>query len=236
MAIVDKHGMVRGLVGNIVYRVVNGKGVIQTRPKPRKSSGGTLVENEQFADSSKLSVSLYPLLKDFGWNRCYSYLYGKLVTYVKRFLHGDLADAHEGEYLAMDKNNGIRQLFKRLPSAIKNDNTIDIHVPALVPFKADHRMAYAEFLSYEVVLLGAFIEDMSVDSLEVLDSLETEIFRSSGGHSEQRIKLDLEQLDGSEINLLIVALRTKLLEDKASSAFSNSKEANPVGILGLWRL
>lgn len=36
MARIDKHGRVRGPVGNLVFRVVNGEGVMQTRPKPRK--------------------------------------------------------------------------------------------------------------------------------------------------------------------------------------------------------
>ncbi|MFB5945839.1 hypothetical protein [Albibacterium profundi] len=56
MAIVDKYGMVCGLVGELAYRVVNRKGVLQTRPKTRKPSGKTLIENKQFADGSKLSV------------------------------------------------------------------------------------------------------------------------------------------------------------------------------------
>lgn len=126
--------------------------------------------------------------------------------------------------------------FKRLPSAVKNDSSIDIYVPAVVPFRADHRVAYVEYLSYEVVLMGSRMKDMAIDYLDILYSFETEIFKSRDGYPEKRITLDLEQLGGSENNFLMVGLRTKLLEDPASSAFSNSKEANPVGVLGVWNM
>lgn len=236
MAIIDKDGMIRGLVGNLVCRVVNGKGVLQSRPRPRKPSGKTLIENEQFADGSELSKELYPLLKDFGWNRCYSYLFGRLTTYLKRFLHGDLADVTVGEYLAMDRNDGIRQLFKRLPTAKREEKMLSFDIPAVAPFKENHRTAYVEYFSYEVVLLGACTEDVSIDKFDVLYSFETEIFKNTDGYPEQNIKVDFEQLDVSKANLLVVGFRVKLLEHPASSAFSNSKEANPVGILGMWRL
>ena len=159
MAKIDKYGRIRGLVGNLVFRVVNGEGVMQTRPKRRKSSGDTIIENQHFADGVKLGGALYVQLKDFGWNRCYSYLYGKLAAYMKRFLHGNQVHVSEGEYLAMDKNDGLSRLFKKpLPSAKKEGNRIHVHIPAIKAFSKDRQLAYADYLSYEVVLMG-FSED-----------------------------------------------------------------------------
>lgn len=113
---------------------------------------------------------------------------------------------------------------------------LSFDIPAVAPFKENHRMAYVGYFSYEVVLLGACTEDVVIDKLDVLYSFETEIFNNTDGYPEQNINVDFEQLDVSKTNLLVVGFRVKLLEHPASSAFSNSKEANPVGILGVWRL
>lgn len=235
MAKIDKNGMVRGLVGNLVFRVVNGEGVMQSRPRRRKPSGGTLNENKQFADGLELSGALYVQLKEFGWNRCYSYLYGKLAAYMKRFLHGDLSQATQGEYLAMDKNDALQKLFKEtLPRASKEGNVVTVHVPTVKPFNKNPHLANSDYLSYEVVLMGFGGDSLTMSDIDNRYRFETEIFDRRNGYKEEVVQWDLKQLAEPDVKLLIVAMRVKLLEYPNSAAFSNSKEANPVGILGVW--
>src|SRR5690606_24666267 len=140
MAKIDKYGRIRGLVGNLVFRVVNGEGVMQTRPKRRKSSGDTIIENQHFADGVKLGGALYVQLKDFSCNRLFSYRYGKRAAYMKRVLHGSQDHASEGEYSAMDRNDSLTRLFKKpLPTAKKEVNRIHDHIPAIKALSKDRQ-------------------------------------------------------------------------------------------------
>src|SRR5690606_13895741 len=105
MAIIDQYGTIRGTVGRFVFRKINGKKVVQSHPGPLKPKGETLVENRRFGDSSELTSSIYPYIKEFGLNLCYSYLFGSLITYFKRVLYSDLVNKEEGKYVSLDKDN-----------------------------------------------------------------------------------------------------------------------------------
>lgn len=235
MAKIDKYGRVRGLVGNLVFRVVNGEEIIQSRPKRRKRSGNTIIQNQQFADGTELGGALYVQLKDFGWNRCYSYLFGKLAAYLKRFLHSDLANAAQGEYLAMDKHDALRKLFKEaFPSATKRGDVVTVHVPSVKPFNKNFQLAHADYLSYEVVLMGFSSDGSTRSDIDNVYRFETDVFWREKGYEAETIEWNLAQIVNQDVKLLIAAMRVKLLEYSNSSAFSNSKEANPVGILGVW--
>jgi len=68
MAVIKK-GKIHGKIGKYVYRVVNGKEIVQSYPQQIRIAGNTVVENKRFAESSRMNARLYRLIKDFALSK-----------------------------------------------------------------------------------------------------------------------------------------------------------------------
>lgn len=232
MAILNKNGKLRGRIGNYIHREVNGKQVIQSSPKPRAPKGGTIVENHKFQVAAQLSAMLYHPIKDFAWDRSYSYLHGRLTSAIKTLLFSDGEQQQLGKYIALDKNNHLQEIFNELPTTSKAGSQLEIDIPKIKATKGNKKLANAEYISYEVALMN--FSDDGILSTEQL--LKTERLKLDREYAGQRLTVDLDKRISLGTDLLLVLIRTELFKYLNSSAFLNSKELNPAGILGLWKL
>lgn len=236
MATIDKSGRIRGSVGNYVHRLVNGKQVLQSAPKPRKPSGGTIDMNDRFRGAAELSGIIHQELKNFAFDRAYSYLHGRLTGLLKRQFFSDMEEQEIGEYLPIDKDNRLQLLFPTLPIASKQENHLQIEVPEIKASKKNNKLAYAEFISYEVKLIGFADDEKDADNPHFVEVLKTERFPVAKGFEKYSFDLDLNECLSFGSGILLVAIRAELFQFRNSAAFLNSKEINPVSILGIWKL
>lgn len=81
MAIISK-GKLRGKVGNVIYRVVDGKTVVQSYPRPPKDGYPLTEQNARFAAATKMGSRLYKQLKDFGCHVVEARLFGNLTRFL----------------------------------------------------------------------------------------------------------------------------------------------------------
>jgi len=139
MAIIDKNGKVRGRIGNYIHREVNGKQVIQSSPKPRKPKGGTVDQNNQFREAAQLSAIMYDEIKNFAWDRSYSYLHGRLTSSIKQLLFSGTGEQHAGQYIALDKDNKLNEIFAEPPVASKAGNLLEINIPKVKAAKGNKK-------------------------------------------------------------------------------------------------
>src|SRR5690606_6541586 len=147
-----KNGKINGKIGPLVYRYLNDKTIIQAAPRRIKPRGGTIVENEKFGEASHFTSAVYESLKEFGLNRCYSYLFGRLVSYFKKVFYSGLKDQKLGKYVNLDKKDDLSKLFSSYPKAEKDANIISVHVPSINVKGKDKKYANANFMNYEVKL------------------------------------------------------------------------------------
>jgi len=74
-------------------------------------------------------------------------------------------------------------------------------------------------------------EDLLIEHL-----LKTKRFRLGNEYSEQQLTVDLDEVLTFRSGLLVALIRTELFKYENSAAFLNSKDVNPVSILGIWKL
>lgn len=247
MAIIGDDGKIRGTIGKHVYRIVNNRGIIQSHPGTLKPKGDTVEENIRFGKASEFTSCIYPAVKRFGLNMCYSYVYGKLVNYFKRILYTDLMGNSKGEYFYLDEKNSLSKVFKGIPKAEKNGSIISIEVPDVQEHRVIARSIQGNHLEYRMQLWVLNYE--STDMTCVLRET-TERLQLSKQIKAQEIKIDLSSLKYdifekkllSELKitfdegLLILCFGVQFFEDHIDTVGNNTKKFNPACILGAWHL
>lgn len=234
MAIIDRKGKIRGKIGNYIHRELNGKQVLQSTPRPMKPKGGTIEMNKHFRGAAQLSGLIYHDLKDFAWDRSYSYLHGRLTGLMRHLFLPDYEERDDGQYLALDKDDSLRHLFPILPTALKTGHRLQINIPKIKMAKRNTRLANAEYVSYEVTLMGFADDEKDEGNPHIVQLLKTERFKIANGFDTKHIDTDLSKVLTFESGLLLTMIRAELFQFKNSAAFLNSKEINPVSILGVW--
>jgi len=247
MAVIDDDGKIRGAIGNYVYRRVNKKGVIQSHPGSLKPKGNTIIENKRFGSASEITATIYPFIKRFGLNMCYSYVYGKLVNYFKRVLFTDLVEKEKGEYLYLDESNSLAKIFQILPIAEKNENTISIEIPSIQLVSGNKKFAKGQYMEYRMQL---WILNYESNNLACVYNGTSERFDMARQIEAQELKIDISLLEedviqketlselevSMEEGLLVLCFGVQFFEHVYDTVGLNTKEVNPAGILGAWHL
>lgn len=247
MATIGDDGKVRGTIGNLVYRRVNNKGVIQSHPGTIKAKGKTIIENERFGRASEITSVIYPLIRRFGLNLCYSYVYGKLVNYFKRVLYTDLLGSTKGEYLYLDESNSLALVFKELPIAEKIGNILTMKVPETKLVRGDKKIPKALYMEYRTQL---WILSYDSNNIACVYNNTSERFDIAQQIEAQEIEIDISLLKHDDIlgdalseleismeeGLLVLCFGVQVFEHIYDPVGFNTKKFNPAGILGAWHL
>lgn len=236
MAIIDKKGKIRGKIGNYIHRDVNGKQVVQSTPGSIKPKGGTIEMNKHFRNAAELSGMVYQDLKNYAWDRSYSYLHGRLTGLMRHLFLPGYEETENGQYLALDKDNSLRHLFPLLPTAAKTGTHLRINIPKINKAKRNKKLANADYASYEFTLMGFASDEKGEGNPHTLQVVKTERFKIANGFDKKHIDIDLSKTITFNSGLLLALIRAELFQFQSSAAFLNSKEVNPVSMLGAWKL
>lgn len=247
MAIINSKGEIRGKVGNVVYKVVNGKTVIASLPRRKKGGFKPEARHERFKLATKMSSRVYRELKQFFLNLPPSDLSNKLTSL---FIHsheelfpndpaaGWTKIPHE-EYVRFPKRVHPYHILFGTPSMEIEGEQAIVNIPSFTylgwPKKRHYRMPYdVESLENAVILIRY---DFDTESTQVIFKWESERNGYRRGEDNRtHLHSDIIDIGGNAIEngLLIAAFNMRAFASDTSTAYLNSKKFNPLSILGVW--
>lgn len=247
MAIINSKGEIRGKVGNVVYKVVNGKMVISSLPRRKKGKFKPEARHERFKFATRMSSRVYRELKDFFLNLPPGDLSTKLTSL---FIHAyddlsssDLAAGwrqieHEKYVWFPKRVHPAAILYGKPRMEIEGEQAL-VKIPSLTymgSLKSRHYRVPRNLASLEnAVTLVHY--DFDTESAQVIYTWESDRHPYRGGEDNRMdLKPDLVDVEGNPIEngLLIAAYNMRTFATDTSSAYLNSKDFNPLSVLGVW--
>ena len=241
-----KNGKLIGKVGNVVYREVNGKLIVQSRPRPRKGGFKLTSRNSNFAAASKAASRLYAQMKDFALNQTTRDLYSSLVRlFMERpeALQADNKDEDwslipDSHLLPVEKRSNWHLLMEdELVSEIA-DGKCYLEIPALATNKKPgpaHR-AWKEAREFEVTNALIYY-DVESESATVVERWLSGRFPKSAGSDPIVFEYELKDFKEFPISsgLLLLSAGIKFYASSSSDSYLNCEEFNPFVIAGIWK-
>src|SRR5690606_25648856 len=239
-----KNGKLIGKVGNLVYREVNGKLIVQSRPRPRKGGFKLTSRNSNFAAASKVAARLYAQMKDFALNQTTRDLYSSLVRLFMEspeVLQAEKKDEDwslvpDSHLLPVEKRSNWHLLMGDELVAEVADGNCYIEIPALVKNKKSgpaHR-AWKDATDLEVSY--ALIHyDTEFESATVVERWSSGRFSKSTGSDPILFDYDLKDFEEYPISrgLLLLSAGIKLYASSSSDSYLNCRDFNPFVIAGI---
>lgn len=241
-----KNGKLVGRVGSLVYREVNGRTIVQSRPRPPKGGFKLTSRNSNFAIASKAASALYQELKDFALNLPTRELYTAMISLLMENPTALSSENGKGDWslvsgshsLPIEKRPNLSALLKdELVSEIA-DGKCRLMIPS-VKWQDKKGVAHrlwrdvSEFeLTYTVLHY-----DFETTSASVVEQWTSD--RLPKAKVSEPLDLDCELIDweGEPLSggLIVVAAGVKLYASASSSAYLNRQDLNPFAISGMWK-
>jgi hypothetical protein len=243
MAII-KNGKIHGKLGNYVYRVVNGKEIIQSYPRFTKQRGGSILENESFGKISQQSSKIYRLVKDFALNGINTQLYNEMVRFFKRNFSSDHEIIHDPLFdnwrdipsfdrLVINSNIQPGSILLKNPIVTINEESCFVQFPKFELYRGlRKKLNSASHIAFGFRLIHY---DFSSGMAQIVFELESERFSISKGFEEQYFTIPLSVNNVPiEKGLLIFAYGLRFFASSQSFGYINTKEFNPSVVSGIW--
>jgi len=241
MAVIKK-GKIHGKIGKYIYRVINGKEIIQSFPHQRKVSENTKATNRIFADISKMNGKIYRLIKDFALTKVDSKFYYELMAFVKaNFYDSDAIgiNAYSADWQAIPGSQKIRvnhylkveEVLSGVPAMDIRDGLCIVHVPQYeFKRKRNYFMQEADYLEYSISLVHY---DFDLKLATAMHDYNSGRFPKTDDFPGRILEIPLT-LSGRKIErgLIIACVAIRFFASKASYGYLNTKECNPVCMIG----
>lgn len=246
MAII-KNGFIRGRVGNVVYKVVDGKSVVTSLPRRNKENFEPQEQHGKFALAIKISSRFYRQLKEFNLNLVSSDLYNKLTSFFVTRHSSFMIDEQTFEWkkigessdLPMTKKIRPRHMLGSDPTMTIEDGTCSIFIPhfELRFFSSNHyRMPQGVVSMQNAVAI--FHYDFESESAVPIYHWESERYNLGLYDRSSSFVLTPPLVDNAgkllEDGLLLAVFNIRTYAHHESMAYLNNKNFNPSVIMGVW--
>ncbi|MFB5944254.1 hypothetical protein [Albibacterium profundi] len=238
-------GKLKGKLGSVVYRTVNGKTVVQAYPKRPKDGYPTTKHNVQFGVAARAASGMYRQLKDFALNLTMRNLYSSLNgLFIREFKHLRPAVVSERWALvpgSLDLQVGRRSWLEDLVESeivmrIK-DTTCQLRIPPLNL----HGGRFSKYRIWsevqEMELAFTLLHyDFETDSASVVARWISGRFPKNSVPGAVDLDCDLLNIDGDliENGLLLGCVGLRLFASETSDSYLNTSGFNPFSIVGVW--
>jgi len=241
MAVIKK-GKIHGRIGKYVYRVVNGKEIIQSYPNQRTVSKNTKAMNKRFAEISRMNAKIYRLIKDFALTKIDSTFYYQLMAFIKANfydadaigMNGHFADWQlipGSEKIPVNQQLKVEEVLSGVPAITIWDGLCIVHVPQYeFKRKRNYFMQEADYLEYSISLVHY---DFDLKLATAMHDYNSGRFPKTDDFPERVLEIPLT-LPGRKIErgLIIACVAIRFFASKASYGYLNTKECNPVCMIG----
>ena len=243
-----KNGKLVGRVGNLVYRNVKGRTVVQSRPRPPKGGFKLTSRNSDFRVASKAASALYRELKDFALNLTTRQLYNSIVRLLmenREVIQPEGADNEwslvpDGHLLPVERRPNLLSLLDGNLVAELADGTYRIQIPAL---ERQHQQitsfvhpVWKDTAGFErtYILIHYDFETMSTSIVDQWTSRRDQKTAKGKSVLIERGLADFKDFPIST-GLLLLSVGLKLYASSSSSTYLNRPEYNPFVVAGIWR-
>lgn len=243
MAIIKK-GLLSGRVGNVVYKVVNGRSVVSSYPRRKKGEFEPKEQHGRFALATKISSRIYKQLKDFNLNLVSSDLYNNLVKFfinehAKLSVSEPRSDWEQigvSEDLPTTKGALPRHIFRGTPLMKFEDGHFVVYIPR---FESGHFLSNGYRMPRGIVALQSAITiihyNFESESAQVVYNWQSDRYTIGGEYPLLEL---IPDVDGKgelfEGGLLLAALNIRTYGGTDSVAYINHKGFNPSMVMGVW--
>lgn len=238
-------GKLKGKLGNVVYRTVNGKMVVQSYPRKPKGGYKLTDRHDEFAIATKAASRLYRQLKDFALNLTMRNLHNSLIgLFIREYKHLRPGQQPEGWALvpgSLDVRVGSRAwLDDLLEDEIVmrvEGGKCGLQIP---PLKL-HGGRFAKYRIWnevrEMELAFTLLHyDFETDSASVVERWSSGRFPKNDAPGRVVLDCDLVDVNGDLISdgLLLGCVGLRLYASEMSDSYLNTEGFNPFSVVGLW--
>lgn len=238
-------GRLTGKVGNLVYRTVNGKSVVQAYPRPPKGGYKLTERNREFGVATRAASRLYRQLKDFALNLTMRELYSSLNgLFMREYKHlqpaGDTVDwslVPGSLDLRVGKRGWLEDLMDDEVVMRLEDGVCRVSVP---PMKLRGRR-FSKYRIWketvEVELAFTLLHyDFETESATVVERWISGRYSKVDWPGEVVLNYDLRDGKGEPIEdgLLLGCVGLRLFASETSDAYLNTQDFNPFSVVGIW--
>jgi len=244
MAII-KNGKIRGLIGNLVYRVVNGQETVQSAPRKSKTKKPPTELNVQFGNTVRVCTKMYRLIKEFALNALDGRFYRDLVRLLRMNLYSDQSVFDDSRFdtwnylpdsrrMAISKHLKTEDMFNGHVRANIEDDVCEVRIPHYDPERVSWKLRNrADCMEFAFTLIHYDFEN---DHAEVIGNYTSERLWTYHQHSARTISVPLKSTSGEDITkgLIAVCFGIRFYAAMDSAGYLNTKEINPTSMVGVW--
>jgi|GEM_PF-2021711 len=240
---VEIKGKLRGRIGNVVYRVVNGKQFAQSLPSRKRKKRKATMHNRHFAKASTFGSCVYGPIKRFGLNAVDYSFYHKLVSIGKKQIFNEHALLeHEKyhdwnlipdtDYLEINPKSDVNRYFGVLPNLIVDNNEIVVQVEA-IKFGNYKKLALKDANNFQICIS---LVHYTFDEVYAGTYLyKSDVFTTFKGSDGIEFRIDLDTLEPPVKNMLIIVCYGLFFSPTNEIPhYLNTKDFNPIGVLGMY--
>lgn len=240
-----KNGKLVGRVGNLVYREMNGRIIVQSRPRPRKGGFKLTSRNSNFAMAAKAASGLYRELKDFALNQTTRDLYNSIIRLLMdnpRVMEPAKKETNwsfipESHLLPVEKKSNLETLLAgELVSEITNGKCrIEIPSVTVQNARGSRHQVWKDTSEYEITCTLLHY-DFKMVSPWVVKRWTSERIRKTDVSEPIVFDYDLKDFKDFAISdgLLLMSVGLKLYASASSDSYLNHLGFNPFMVAGVW--
>lgn len=238
MAVQDAEGLYRGTIGNLLFRVVDGKQIVQTKGVSITHSEATKKSSKMFGLCSSQTAQIRGKLKPWMDGCCDTKVSYRFLGACMRILKSevnqhleepDVVEANMSDLEGFEFNSNS-PLFKYFNGAIAVFGTpsegLEVKISSFVPKRALRYPTQCQNAVFKVIVfhssLGVKSEDAIVEKQWVVEKNEVR-------HEEKSIEIAPNSTPG--ITLVLVQLLYFKNKSKVGKVYLNDKNLHPMQVV-----
>lgn len=241
-----KNGRLVGRVGNLVYRDVKGRTIVQSRPRRSKRGFQLTSRNSNFSVASMAASALYRELKDFALNLSTRELYNSIVSLLMgnpevlqpEGPDNDWSLVPDSHLLPVEKKRSLPGLQNGAVGLDFADGTYRVQIPPLNTSQIADSIhhVWKNVQEYERTFTLLYY-DFETTSASVVGRWTSR--RTKKGAKSKAVLIERELIDGDGFTisrgLLVLAVGLRLYAAPSSSSYLNRPDYNPFVVTGIWK-
>lgn len=238
-------GKLRGKLGNLVYRTVNGRTVVQSYPRKPKGGYQLTERNTDFGVASKAASRLYGQLKDFALNLTMRSLHNSLNSLlIREFKHLQPAEAVDAWSLVPGSEDVLVGRRAWLDDMMDMEVLMDLEDGKCGVWIPPLELEGSRFTKFriwgrvrELELAATLLHyDFGTNSASVVARWNSGRFVKSNAPGEVGLNWDLLDGDGVLIDngLLLGCVGLRMFASETSESYLNTEAFNPFSVVGIW--
>lgn len=238
MAVQDSKGLIRGAVGNLIFKVVDGKQIIQARPLNVKQSKKSKKSSKIFGLCSSQATEIRGKLKPWILGCCDGNVTARFLGACLRAFKSEVNNHLESPNIILADMNGLKGFEFNVSSPLSNffdgsvsvfgepDIGLRVKIPSFIPKESLRYPVQCQNVVFKII---AFHSTLGVKSSDVILQKEWIIEKDQNVHEE--MIFDIDPIPTQGITMVLVQLLFFKNKSKVGKVFLSSKKLHPMQVV-----